>query len=399
MEDSSFTIEKPKKSTKSLVFLISGLVSLGVGVTFILLTVLKPVEEKTALSFPELPSKKDSSEGKVYSILTGKEIGNDSENHLPIFCVQTPNGLDGARPQAGLNEAGVVFEAIAERGITRFAAIYQNPTSAVIGPIRSLRLYYLQWDSPFDCTITHAGGADDAIRAVRDGGYKDLTENYVYMYRGTVGSRYWNNLFTSSEYLKNFTNDTGYQTSNPKGFARLTTDAAEKNRIDTLSSNKLDIFKPTKSNTTDLSPKVSDIRINFGGWDAFSPAYHYNESTNSYDRSYMDGDPHEVYNCPAENLGDRNPEEVCELRQLSPSVVIAMFVQEQEAWDHYHEDITTIGSGNVFIFQNGTVITGTWQKDDVYEQIKFFDNEGKEVSLVPGQTWISAVPQYGSVEY
>ena len=163
-----------KESKSWLVFLILGLLMLAGGVTLLLLVVLKPVEEKAALVFPTIPSKTTSA--KIYSNITGQEITDESLN-------QTPNGTDGARPQAGLNDAGVVFEAIAEAGITRFAAIYQNPSTAVIGPIRSLRLYYLEWDTPFDCTIVHAGGADDAIAAVRNGGYKDLTENYTYMYR------------------------------------------------------------------------------------------------------------------------------------------------------------------------------------------------------------------------
>ena len=70
-------------------------------------------------------------------------------NEQPIYCIQIPNGLDGARPQVGLHRASIVFEAIAEVGITRFAAIFKNPVGAqAIGPIRSLRLYHLEWDTP-----------------------------------------------------------------------------------------------------------------------------------------------------------------------------------------------------------------------------------------------------------
>ena len=96
----------------------------------------------------------------IYSSLTGEEISDASLNNSPTYCVQIPNGTDGGRPQAGLGQAAVIFEAIAERGITRFAAVFQNPTVGVIGPIRSLRSYYLDWDTPFDCTVVHAGGSD-----------------------------------------------------------------------------------------------------------------------------------------------------------------------------------------------------------------------------------------------
>jgi hypothetical protein len=127
--------------------------------------------------------------------------------------------------------------------------------------------------------------------------------------------------------------------------------------------------------------------------------YSYDGVNNTYLRSYESGDAHNIYDCPAEDLGEKNPENVCTLRQLAPSVVVAMMVEEKRAWDNYHEDITTIGSGKAFIFQNGGVTVGTWNKGSVGEQIKFFDESGAEIALAPGQTFVEAVPTYGSVEY
>jgi len=212
------TVEK--KSKKWIVFLAFGLIGLIGGISCVLVILLMPAEVLPDLSFPDVPSKVTGT--KYYSNLTGLEIKDEAAKSAPTYCIQVPNGTDGARPQAGLDEAGVIFEAIAEAGITRFAAIYQNPKSAVIGPIRSLRLYYLQWDTPFDCTIVHAGGADDALAAVRDGGYKDLTENYSYMYRENSGGRLWNNLFTTGALLAQMNADRGYGGSNVKGFTRMT---------------------------------------------------------------------------------------------------------------------------------------------------------------------------------
>ena len=74
-------------------------------------------------------------------------------------------------------------------------------------------------------------------------------------------------------------------------------------------------------------------------------------------------------------------------------------VEEHKASDNYHEDIAAIGSGGAYIFQNGTVIAGTWSKTTVEDQIKFYDEAGSEVALVPGQTFVEAVPTYGSVEF
>ncbi len=390
--------EKSRFSKRDLVFLIIGIFGIIAGAVMISLPFLLPKEVKEALSFPAIPTTPESKE-KAYSSLTGVELNNAGEKTAPVFCIQTPNGTDGARPHSGLTDAGVVFEAIAEAGITRFAAIYQNPTQAIIGPLRSLRIYFLDWDVPFDCAIVHAGGSADAIDAVRAGGYRDLSEDYQYMYRGTYGNRLWNNLFTTSNYLRQYAANTGYTTAEVKGFARMTPEESKKSRIDATASEKLDITKASDKNLSELSAKVGHINFNYGNWGDFNVVYDYNPATNTYNRSYGSGEAHSVYVCSTEDLGERNPEDVCTLSQISPSVVIAMIVQEKLSADGYHESITTIGSGDAYIFQNGIAIKGTWSKDSREAQIEFKDANGATIKLAPGQTFISAVPNYGSVAY
>ena len=400
-------LKKSKKSTKKSVenldrkssmllinFGILGIVGGGAATAAGFLT---PGISSFNVSFPEVPNKTVASDN-IYSNLTGLPLASAEDLTAPAFCIQTPNGMDGARPQAGLNEAGVVFEAIAETGITRFAAIYQNPTSAIIGPIRSLRLYYLEWDTPFDCTIVHAGGAPDALAAVSRG-YKDLTENYSYMYRGTYGVRRWNNLFTTSSYLLKMNSDRDYGGSDIKGFSRMTPDDSLKSRVDNLVVEKLVIYEPSSGKTSELAAKAPTIAVNFGGMPNFNVRYTYDPASNTYLRSYASGTPHDIYECPSSDLGEKNPEDNCALKQLAPAVVAVMMVSERRASDNYHEDITTTGSGEAYIFQNGAAIKGTWKKPSVAEQIRFYDEDGTEIALAPGQTFIEAVPNYGSVEY
>ena len=397
--DNKVKSKHPKKTSRQIVaFWTIGAISFAGGIACVIAGILGFNNTASDTVFPKISSTSDVGE-RYYSNLTGEPLANSADQTAPTFCIQTPNGADGARPQSGLTKAGVVFEAIAEAGITRFAAIYQNPSQAVIGPIRSLRLYYLEWDTPFDCTIVHAGGADDALQAVASGGYRDLSEDYAYMYRGTSGARLWNNLFTTSNYLKKFNEDNGYNSSNVKGFTRMTPEESGKSRVNTGVKEQLNIVKATTENTSETVAAIPSIDLNLGGWDNFNIHYEYDSDTNTYDRSYQSGAEHEVYECADEDLGEKNPEDVCSLTQMSPSVVIAMVVQESRASDNYHEDITTLGSGNVYIFQNGTAITGTWTKTSVDEQIKFFDENGKEIALAPGQTFVTAVPSYGDVEF
>ena len=388
-------VENSKKSLE-IWFLISGILGVVCGITMALIGLLTPKEDLPDLIFPDTTAIVDTG---VYSRLTGLPLENAELLTAPAYCVQIPNGTDGGRPQAGLTEAGVVFEAIAEAGITRFAAIYQNPSSSIIGPIRSLRIYYLQWDTPFDCTIVHAGGSGDALAAVRAGGYKDLSENYTYMYRGTYGSRRWNNLFTTAKNLAAMNSNFGHGGSNISGFKRMTPSESLKSRIDTSAVSRLVITEPSSGNTSATVAKVPQVAINFGSWATFNVRYSYNADTNTYARSYATGAKHDVYQCPAGDKGNANPEDVCDLVQLSPSVIAVIVVNEKRASDNYHEDITTTGVGKAYVFQNGTVVRGTWSKGSINEQIKFFDENGEEVALAPGQTFIEAIPSYGSVDY
>jgi hypothetical protein len=389
--------KQKKTDTRPLAILVVGIANAIGGLVCIIVAMLYSPPEHTPIEYPTIPSYTPVNNN--YSSLTGEILPENVEKNSPTFCIQTPNGTDGARPQAGLTEAGVIFEAIAEAGITRFAAIYQQPSSAVIGPIRSLRLYYLDWDTPFDCTIVHAGGADDALMAVASGGYKDLSENYSYMYRGTYQKRLWNNLFTSSSALRSFTDSHGYYSSDIHSFARMTPEESNKDRVDSLVKTRLDITSPTSDNTSELSPDVMNVNLRFGGVPTFNVNYTYDLENNRYLRKYENGVPHEVYKCPAEDLSGKNPEDICELIQMAPSVVIAMVVNERRAADNYHEVITTTGSGKAYIFQNGKAISGTWSKTTRNDQIEFLDEEGKQVKLAPGQTFISAIPSYGSIEY
>lgn len=396
-ETQNVTKKRQSDSKKWILFLTLGIIGILSGTCCIIYAVLNPPVESLEAMFPNIPTKSD--EVEFYSALTGEKLASAAERDAPVYCIQTPNGTDGARPQAGLDQAGVIFEAIAEAGITRFAAIYQNPTSAVIGPIRSLRIYYLEWDTPFDCTIVHAGGADDALVAVASGGYRDLSEDYKYMYRSTAGARLWNNLFTTSTYLKQYNDDHSYTTSNVDGFARMSPAESERARVDELAVEKLDITKPASMDTSALTAKVDQIGLKFGGWASFNVNYTYDMTTNKYLRSYETGEAHTVYSCPEGDLGEKSPESVCELTQMAPSVVIAMVVQEQKASDGYHEDIDAVGTGKAYIFQNGTVITGKWNKASKDMQIKFIADDGNEIKLATGQTIISAVPNYGRIEY
>lgn len=387
----------PPKNRRNLLIKI-GLIILAIVTILSLLFLIPSLFVKPEKSKHSEHSDNKSEPLKYYSTLSGEEIPSPEHDQKPTFCIQIPNGLDGARPHVGLHQAKVIFEAIAEGGITRFAAIFQDPTASAIGPIRSLRTYFLSWDTPFDCTVVHAGGSGPALAAIKAGGQRDLTESRSYMWRDFQGYYPPNNLFTSPKLLQEFNQSKNYQTSKVQGFVRYKPDDSgmiyQSENSTESDSKDLDGKKPTKN------PEATNIRFSFGYIPGFNPVYQFDKKTLTYLRSYQDGTKHTSYNCPADQEKPHPKSSCGQPTQLAPKVIIAMFTKQNLAAYDYPGKITTIGSGKVQIFQNGGVINGTWNKASNHSQIEFKDELGKPIGLVPGQVWISVLPEgTGSVKY
>jgi hypothetical protein len=108
-----------------------------------------------------------------------------------------------ARPQAGLGQASVVWEILAEGWITRYFAIFAQTGAAKIGPVRSTRIYFDQLASDYGFPLAHAGGNVDALNAIKPLHIQNLDEIYgagAYFWRG-ASRRPPNNLYTSTKLL------------------------------------------------------------------------------------------------------------------------------------------------------------------------------------------------------
>lgn len=288
-----------------------------------------------------------------YSHLTGEKVTDEAAITAPATAIMLENSPD-ARPQSGLKDAGVVYEAIAEGGITRFLALYQTAKPQLVGPVRSVRMYYVDWFAPYNASIAHVGGSASALAEVRNGSYRDLDQffNAGTYWRAT--DRYApHNVYTSFEKLDMLNAAKGYTKSEFTSFPR--TDG-----------------KPAEPRD------ATSIAINFSG-PLYNTTYAYDAATNTYARSQA-GAPHL----------DR------EAGQITPSVVVALRVNMSLVMeDGYREQIETSGSGEATVFQNGIATMASWHKADRSSPLTLTDQNGKDIPLVRGQTWIAAVPLTG----
>jgi hypothetical protein len=91
-----------------------------------------------------------------------------------------------ARPQSGLAYADVFYQALAEGGIPRYMAIFQVGDPPAVGPVRSARRYYVGWAKEWRALYAHAGGAPNALAAIRAANRKTLWDADQFRYSTTL---------------------------------------------------------------------------------------------------------------------------------------------------------------------------------------------------------------------
>lgn len=365
------TVPEPTKSKRSFKewlrgitkkqWMIIGVVAavlIGGGITTFLLVHKNAPEPKhvaTVQAKPVVPPKPTT----VPSTLTGLPV-DPSVNQRTLTGVMIENSTF-ARPQSGLDQAGVVFEAVAEGGITRFLTLFQDTQPTYLGPVRSVRPYYIQWAMGFDAAIAHVGGSPEALNDMKALNVKDLDQFYNGGSYHRISSRDApHNVYTSIGELNSLEIAKGYGPASFTGFERK---AEQPSKIPTAKS-------------IDFTISYSDYNVH----------YDYDATTNSYKRS-EGGAPHMEI--------DQNGAQT----QISPKVVIALVMNQGIEADDLHTSYATIGSGHMYLFQDGLEGEGTWQKTSNSAQFTFTDGNGKAMKFNPGQTWLTVVGSTSDVAY
>lgn len=295
-----------------------------------------------------------------------------------------------SRPQSGLAKADVVYEAVAEGGITRFLAVFYCGVAenTELAPVRSARSYYVDWVSEYDALYSHVGGAgkcgdstvDERAKAlcqIDKYGIKDLDQfgiSFPHCYRNPdridhpVATEH--QMVCLSENLYKIASERGWTNVDEKGVSW------DKN----FTSWK---FKKE----ADTADRGDASKIEFGFWRGYKDydvTWQYDKENNLYKR-LSGGKPHLDL--------DTN-------QQITAKNVIVQLVAETGPVDeHKHMIYGTIGKGDAFIFQDGKVIKGSWSKKTRVARTMFYDEKGSEVKFNPGEIWIEIVPAGNEVTY
>ena len=295
------------------------------------------------------------------SPLTGVEVSPEQAEH-PVTSVIIENLYPNARPQSGLSSAGIVLETLAEGGITRYQALFGDTFPTDIGPVRSIRTYFVRWGLEYNVPVVHAGGNADALDMIGPLGMKNLDEFAFGNYFRRITTRYApHNLYTTGKQLEDLMAARGFNTK-PTFTPWLRKDDAPSKA-------------PTASSIT-ISPSYYDYQI----------SYAYDPTDNSYARSIRG-----AVDIDANGNTPIKPKNVVVLK--APTSYGLTRSGEQTVI------IQTVGSGSGVVFMDGVATEVTWRKLSDSGRTQFFDATGKEVALNRGQTWVTVIPTERTFSY
>jgi len=299
--------------------------------------------------------------------LTGLPLATGHAAQRPmIICI---NNDPAARPQLGLSQADVIYEYLMEGyGITRFSAIFYGNDVAAIGPVRSARLINYYMGALYDAGLVCSGASDQVRYALKHEApfpYLDidLDDPSNSRYSVSIGSDYRTRLRTSTSGARQWLADWGVEKSpNLRGF--------------------------TFGERRDGNP-ATQITIPYPQGTGSAVSYRYDNSMGQYLR-WLGGNAHTDGNNGTQIVLDN---------------VIVQYVTHEAT--NIVEDslgstsirLNLFGSGRAIVFRNGVALNGSWRSESRGDTPRFYTDDGQEIALKTGRSWISIVPESYTISY
>lgn len=327
------------------------------------------------------------------------------EQRRPL-AVMVENSPD-ARPHSGLVRADIVYEAVAEGGVTRFMPVYlcdAARSDVVVAPVRSVRTYFLDWASEYGATplFAHVGGANCSADKLPSGGSgpcktdkraQAIEQLSQYGWRYRNGNDLDQFSIGAPTYIRNETR-TGrpvatehsvegrtnllYKIGQERGWTNLDPEGTDWTEAYKAWAFKDDAPGGERGTVLSLSHDF------WSGYKQFDARWDYDAAANSYKRS-TGGEAHTDLETG---------------QQLSAKNVVIIFTKELTSIDELkHNLYTTIGKGDALVFQDGQAIEAIWTKPDRLSRTAFTTKKGEPIEFNRGLIWLSVVANDTQVTY
>lgn len=262
-----------------------------------------------------------------------------------------------ARPQWGLTSSDIVFEMVAEGGITRMILMFADSSRLPdkIGPVRSTRHYFLDLAEGYDAIFTHFGQSTyaktqlanhdiDNINGYVDGSYfsRDRSRN--------VDSEH--TAYTTKEWVLKAIENKEYRTTLKDGYDNAFSFNVDGNRV--------------LEDGSCVSATVS-----FSS--SFTYTLDYDKQENVY-YSSLNGNPFVSSDGTQQNF---------------QNIVILYTNISAIAGDTKNRVDFDLNEGHGTYISNGSYEAIKWEKGDSTDMLKLLDSEGEELKLNTGRTYIA----------
>lgn len=300
--------------------------------------------------------------GNEIEVEIQKEVQIFNGNSRPI-AVMIDNVGD-ARPQAGLNDAYMVYEIIVEGKLTRLMALFKDVDLDKIGPVRSSRHYFLDYALENDAIYVHFGWSPQAK--------SDISKLDVDNINGIneSSSSFWrvkdksapHNVVTSTEKILKIAERKGYSTTSEKeSVLNYVTEEVE------------------------LEDGITATEITLPYSSSYKVTYKYDEETKRYTRGY--------------NKTTQKDWETGEL--VTTKNIIVTFARNSQLNDGSGKDrqnLSNIGTLDGYYITNGKAIEIKCYKSSRTAQTIYRDLEGNEIEVNDGNTFVQIVPMGADVK-
>lgn len=410
----NFNIKSLVSNKPMLIASFVGLFLISIGLSLLVFSLVSPEATSTLVSTATKKSKVDLSAPKISECpINGMKYTKAEEdiwNKRRPAATIIENNVD-SRPGFGFSSADVIYEAVAEGGITRFLSVFYCGASAYevkASPIRSARVYFVNMAAGYGTNpiFLHYGGANnfcpqcpggiktkgdidktvDAYALLdkfgwvngRKGNDMDGQSNLGFPMIAQTRNRLGADITLAVEHSQVADMDLIFEEAEKRGFAYK-----DASGTPWTQGFRKWIFQDGKASNP---ATVSDIK--FGFWNNqpdYDVEWKYDSSTNSYMR-FNGGQPFIDY--------------VADKAQIAAKNVVIMFAAEKGPVDNEkHMFYNVVGTGKSIVFQNGQAVIGTWSKATALDREVFYDTTGKEIQMVRGATWVEIVPAGNTVSY
>jgi len=288
---------------------------------------------------------------------TGESVA-DEVTQRPIIA--TINNHPDARPQSGIASADVIYEMLAEGDVTRLLALYQSEIPEKIGPIRSARDYFIELAAGLNAFYIAHGYSPEAQSLLAN----NVVDNVNGMqYDGILFERSSDRVAPHNSYF-------------PGENIKV---AAERVSASLLYQKKVSYTYYKEDESVKLGTEAESIAMTYSRNDSFNSQYTYDKNSNTYTRQSGNA-------VTIDYLTDE---------PIALSNVLFFEMNHSIIDSEGRREIDLTSGGTAYVFQQGIMREVRWENIDGV--LKAVEEDGSEVKLVPGKTWVHFVPTHPGI--